>query len=1336
MSCENSRPSTALFRINDPDDGKVSLLEALLIASGKLGRAIQEHSPCELLPQSDPSWCPRKVREIDFISGPPGGGGALAADVIFISSTFGTGSIAVTSTLPSPGPGDELTGNLAIFLDGQGMPAGSVFFNLVDTFGITLERMTLKNSQGDGIRIQGGGQHQISLTIESAVGSGIVLDGGSGNNLLSGLAITNSGKHGVHLTGGTSNNTLQSVRVTSSRGSGILLEGIASDNRLIGVTSTNNGLHGLHLSGAGVRDNRVHGVAAAETLIRGVDLYENCGGYGILIDQGANQNTVSALSVKGNRKGGIALTDPGTIQNFIGFLFSRGFPNTPHIRIYDNVGPGIYLGPGARFNVVNHVSVAGNLGDGVLLEGPNCAFNRIETVWTGFDFFAQGGPVPKTNAGNGLRLRAGASDNEIGSQRYPTTYSHRSIFANNALSGILIEGTGTERNKIFRADFGHTLPSSYYSANKGLFKGNGRDGITLREGARFTKIGDENIYFDMHFFGSGEAGVRMSGGGSKDNVVLNCHFGYSHGPVTLQPQDKNRFGIVLENGTSGNSIGERGDRKSFSEYPFTIEYGNTIANSLEAGIVLNGAGATAPAQANLIQNNTIGVFNFAGTTSGNPVGILITGNSHGNVIGGTFSSTGNLIEANEKAGIHIHDNALDRPGGSNLIAGNTIANNGVTVVNPAPIDVLARPPHGVGVLVSGASRWNRIGQAIDIPNEIRANVVGIYLDGDGVEDTRIRGNLIGRIGVAQPGGGVVVRGGKRALIGSEVAKEDNGIEGNGAPNSPWSGGILLTGGRDHVVRNNRLNRNAGHGLVLHGTQGCTVGGKNFFDANLVTANGGNGLLLDGGATGTVVSHNFIGTDRAAGKFGNQGHGIAIVAGSDGNTIGSALTRLGNASAALEFGNTIAFNAMDGVFVSGSRGNSLLHNSIYGNQQKGINLAPDGNDDLQPPPLSFVDRSISGRVADLSKTPAGSRVQVFSDLAGEGEVWVGETDVKPGGEWILNDPGPLPLGMITATITHPGTLSTSPFGSGFQLVSGFKLRRDGNAAPTTRLLPSNVSRAVVHRLVAEAGDFPVVLRSLKISTTGTLPEDLAVTSVFAVLDANGNGEFDSSDREISARARFAADGSDLVMETWPWVVPENSFRKILVVYEFAQPTRAAVSFDLALGSAQAVVAETLFPVKNPVTPLGQFPILSDRFEFSSSAGPGFAAWRALHFTEAELANPAISGPAADPDGDRLINVVEYALGLNPRVADSVGSPRIYRNTAGKLVYEYQRLRSAPDLVFEVRFSGDLAAWFTDNRLMEKIDNATLPDGVDRFQTILSELGDRAFLQLEIRLQESE
>lgn len=50
------------------------------------------------------------------------------------------------------------------------------------------------------------------------------------------------------------------------------------------------------------------------------------------------------------------------------------------------------------------------------------------------------------------------------------------------------------------------------------------------------------------------------------------------------------------------------------------------------------------------------------------------------------------------------------------------------------------------------------------------------------------------------------------------------------------------------------------------------------------------------------------------------------------------------------------------------------------------------------------------------------------------------------------------------------------------------------------------------------------------------------------------------------------------------------------------------------------------------------------------GSRFERWRRLAFTPAQLNDPAVSGPDADPDGDQTPNALEYTLARDPRRAD--------------------------------------------------------------------------------------
>lgn len=96
------------------------------------------------------------------------------------------------------------------------------------------------------------------------------------------------------------------------------------------------------------------------------------------------------------------------------------------------------------------------------------------------------------------------------------------------------------------------------------------------------------------------------------------------------------------------------------------------------------------------------------------------------------------------------------------------------------------------------------------------------------------------------------------------------------------------------------------------------------------------------------------------------------------------------------------------------------------------------------------------------------------------------------------------------------------------------------------------------------------------------------------------------------------------------------------------------------------------------------------ERSFTVAMSFAAWQHEHFTADELLDLGISGANADPDADGFGNLVEYALGTDPRAESSTGAPQM-SSTAQDWTFTYQRPADRADLAYTVECSTNLTTW---------------------------------------------
>jgi CSLREA domain-containing protein len=237
-----------------------------------------------------------------------------------------------------------------------------------------------------------------------------------------------------------------------------------------------------------------------------------------------------------------------------------------------------------------------------------------------------------------------------------------------------------------------------------------------------------------------------------------------------------------------------------------------------------------------------------------------------------------------------------------------------------------------------------------------------------------------------------------------------------------------------------------------GTSDNTIGGSRPAGRNLISGNDLSGVLIVGGRDNAIFG-NLIGTAKnGTDALGNSGDGVRMFAGQGGateNIVGGTLP---------DTANTIAFNGEDGVQVENdtSVGNGILRNSIYSNDEQGIDLGNDGatandEDDLDPGPNNLQNKpdltsaensggetTVEGTLNSLSNR--NFRVRFYSNPSGnEGKKYIGaksnvKTKANGNISFTFKPENKVPAGRtITATATRGSTGDTSEF-SGSEVVT--------------------------------------------------------------------------------------------------------------------------------------------------------------------------------------------------------------------------------------------------------------------------------------------------------------
>jgi hypothetical protein len=642
----------------------------------------------------------------------------------------------------APGAGNVISGNSqdGVVITGSGTTGNQVQANLIGTtadgshplankgyYGVLISGGATNNTIGGASQVNAAGQLSGAGNLISADSGGIgvlITGGGSNGNVVQGNFVGTdfTGTHalgngdGVDIEEGASGNT---VGGAYSLGAGGRLQGLGnliSGNVFSGVFLNNFNSTSSPLTGNVIQGNFVGtDVTGTRRLANGLTgIWPATGAMGTVIG-GTARGTGNIVSGSGSAQFpqgegifvgpfGIQPSSPtGTViqGNLIGTdvsgqhaLGSLG----DGVDVVD--APGTTIG-GTAAGAGNVIS--GNGGDGVNLQQVSGALVQGNFIGAAAD-----GSHPLGNAGNGVVIDGGASNNTVGGA------DAGNVISGNGKDGVIIS-TGATGNYVL-ANFIGT------SADGTAALGNGQDGVAITNGASANIIGAAGA--GNVISGNAGDGVHIDSFTTGNHVLANFIGTSADGGHPVG----NATGVAIDTGASNNTIGGT-----------TTGAGNVISGNTTDGVLLSGSGTTG----NQVLTNFIGTTADGSTALGNGTGVAIAAGASSNTIGGV--QAGNVVSGNTGDGVLITDSGTT---GNRVLAnliGTTAANvhplgnggNGVNIEAGASNNVIGGAAPGniiafnrlAGVVVAGSATT---GDTLSL-NSIYANsALGIDLGADGV----------------------------------------------------------------------------------------------------------------------------------------------------------------------------------------------------------------------------------------------------------------------------------------------------------------------------------------------------------------------------------------------------------------------------------------------------------------------------------------------------------------------------------------------------------------------------------------------------------------------------
>ena len=490
--------------------------------------------------------------------------------------------------------------------------------------------------------------------------------------------------------------------------------------------------------------------------------------------------------------------------------------------------------------VINRVD-----GSGIsIFAGTLTGETHIETNYIGIDRL---GGTDLGNGYSGINV-SGAHDVVIGGPNP----AQRNVISGNDGFGVVIQGSNARNNAVFGNHIGT-------DAGGNFAVGNGTGVCVCTTGTENVRVGDA-VPGDGNVISGNGFGVELRSSGSGGGSVQGNYIGTSANGLTAVP---NARGIFI-NQSSNHLVGGTGSRTA-----------NVIsANGI--GISIHGSSG-APASANTIQGNVIGLNSLAAPLGNTGAGIDLIGTSPGNLIGGDVARAGNVVSANGFHGIFARDSSTGTTIKGNFVgtsidgtadAGNAadgirVETNGNVIGGTSPLERnLVSGNTGHGVLVYRAS--DNVVQG----NYVGSDVFGTNPLGNGMDGVIVDGGTNNKIGSGVAGGGNLIvanfRQGATVAAVSGTAATGNFIQGNrigvGADGSTSLG-------------------NDGDGVRIHNASGTKIGGESTNERNTIWYSGAFGVAIFSAPPSAAPT---VGNDVQRNSI-KSSEGIGIDLGRDGVT---------------------------------------------------------------------------------------------------------------------------------------------------------------------------------------------------------------------------------------------------------------------------------------------------------------------------------------------------------------------------------------------------------------------------------------------------------------------